>query len=315
VFPLPLAGLSYSPRVVAPILIEVVADPPPPAELRDALVASCSSVAGAAGCALAAPEAAEARARVVVTFDAAYARVRVVLDRGTSGEPAREASFREIDPLRERFRAAGLVVAGLVTDVERSSAPPESAPAPAAPDPAVVDDGEGARRGPGIALALLGRLAWTDVRPWAGVALAADFPVGSSAFVVVSRIDYEHTLSATPAGISEQRLAGGVGVGATARWLHGRFELAPRVRVELQDLNASVTEPATGRSGASGRVLVGGAGELDARISFGGVVGVVLGAELDWFGGSTSIQVHDKLKSVLPAWMYGVNAGLNVRIP
>jgi hypothetical protein len=95
-------------NVAAPIVVELVQRAPsasPDPDLSQALIDSCSAAAGPGGCVLDAHGPVEARARVVVTFSGADARVRVeVLAPVAGGEGrSREVPFRDDDPRLERF--------------------------------------------------------------------------------------------------------------------------------------------------------------------------------------------------------------------
>jgi hypothetical protein len=300
--------------VPAPILIDLVATPPPGPDLANVLVATCSSVATGGGCAFSGEGPAQpARARVVVTFDAAYERVRVELAEGPHAGLWREATFREGDPAVERFRSAGLVVAGLVEQLERDESPPappapspEAAPAraaPAAPSRGTVD------------LSAHARIGWTNVRPWAGVAIDAAVPLGRSAFYLAAKAAYDHTWEASAHGISERRMAFGMGAGVSFPIIDGHLEVRPRLTLELQDVGAEVTDPATGRSDSGGRFLVGLTGELDLLVPLGPLLTLVGGADLALLGDSTPVLVHSQLATTIPLWMVHLSLGVGFRIP
>lgn len=111
---------------MGPIPVEVVAQPPATDRQAHALIASCADAAGPAGCELAGDDPqVDGAVRAVVTFVDGYARVRVEArlpvsqpdGKRASRVAAREAAFQDSDPIDERFRAAGLIVAGLVADL------------------------------------------------------------------------------------------------------------------------------------------------------------------------------------------------------
>jgi hypothetical protein len=300
--------------VPAPILIDVVAVPPPGPELAKALVTSCSSAAGGGGCALTVEDGSpEVRARVVVTFDADYARMRVQATRGANAGRWREVTFRDGDPTVERFRSAGLVVAGLVAEVENAErengAPPVGALAPSEPEVHPAASRET------VELSARARLGWTNIRPWAGVAVGTSIPLSRSRFFLTGTAAYDHTWEAGAQGISEQRLALGAGAGVAVPLVDGHLSARPALELELQDVGAMVRDAATGRTDGGGRFLLGLTGRVDLLVPLGPALGIVGGGELAWLGDSTMVRVHDQVAAIIPAWMYGVSLGLDVRLP
>jgi hypothetical protein len=336
--------------MAAPIVIELVADPPPRAEFVDRLVASCTTAAGAGGCTLGTAGApVEARARVVVALDGDFARVRVevVASASVDGPHAREVAFREDDPLFERFRSVGLVVAGLIFDLEHppSDAPAggpdgglDSAPAstasersepsvgaehaPASPptaSPAVAEhlavvDTPRATFGVPIALSAAGLLGWASGRPWWGGRGGADFPLGFGHLFAGCSAVYEETLYADSGGISEHRAAFGAGVGLGTPVFSDRIDLRARVDLELQDVRASILQPGTGRSDAGGRFLLGVGAAADAAFPARSAVALVAGGQLVWLGDSTTVLVQGKPATTIPPWAYALTVGLTFRI-
>lgn len=304
----------------APILIDILAAPPPGPELAKALVTSCSSAAGGAGCALTVDDASpEVRARVVVTFDADYARMRVETTPGPNAGRWREVTFRDGDPTLERFRSAGLVVAGLVAEVENAArdegaVPVATAAPPEPPAPSEREVHLAASRET-VELSARARLEWTNIRPWAGVAVGASIPLRRSRFFLTGTAAYDHTWEASVQGISEQRLALGGGAGVAVPLVDGHWSLRPALELELQDVGAMVRDAASGRTDGGGRFLLGLTARVDMLVPLGPVLGIVGGGELAWLGDSTTVRVHDQMAAIIPAWMYGVSFGLDVRLP
>lgn len=120
----------------APIVVDIASGPAVHGELPALLVEACSRAAGGGGCALGDPKRAgtPVRALAVVWLDGPdYRRLRV--DVASLGAPegtlsSREIEFREEDPLPDRYRTAGLLVAALAS---------ERAGAPTPPDPTGVE--------------------------------------------------------------------------------------------------------------------------------------------------------------------------------
>lgn len=324
----------------APVVIEVVASQPPSADLAGALVDGCASAIGPAGCILSdVDRTSPARARVVVSFDEGLMRAHVVVTAlPPAADFARDVSFRDADPALERFRAAGLVAAGVVLDVERRATELASPATPlpvasATPPPAPADKGPDAPRPPPIptavapieavappksapsaraAVSASGLLAWTNVRPWCGAVLVTDVALGASNAFLTGSALYGQTFSASAAGVSEERFALGTGAGFTAP-IVGPVAIRTHGEVELNDVRASVVQPGTGRHDAGGRLLLGLGGDVAFVVSLRGGVDLVGGARLSWLGDSTDIFVQNRQADAIPAWMYAVTLGVGAR--
>ena len=119
----------------APIVVDIASGPAVHGELPALLVEACSRAAGGGGCALGDPKRAGTplRALAVVWLDGPdYRRLRV--DVASLGAPegtlsSREIEFREEDPLPDRYRTAGLLVAALASERAGAPTPPERASA------------------------------------------------------------------------------------------------------------------------------------------------------------------------------------------
>src|SRR5579883_1074394 len=288
--------------MAAPVVIEVVASPPPQPRLSEALVSSCSDATGGDGCVLDSGEATgpEARARVVVSFTGDYAHAWVRTRSAT-----RHIAFRDGDPLDERFRAAGLVAAALASGAASprpaavadagAIAPPASAadaagegrdatdaaPVPDVParPPAAPTDEDGSRVWAGGVVGLGG------LQPRAGAAVGAGLGIARSPVFVALSVTYEQTLHEDAQGLGEQlqRLGAGAGIRLA---LAGPVSLLAPVQLEIEHARLSVRQPATGRTDAGSRARVGlaAAGQiacaLDDRLeAFVGVRAAVLDEE------------------------------------
>ena len=311
----------------APIALELVANPPPDGDLSRALVDACSGAAGPGGCVLADSTGGIApRARIVVTFSPDGARVRVEvlatgMDAGTAVGAAtgttgteggvgvaasREVVFHEGDPRIERFRAAGLMAAGLAADLSGSG--PEAVAAGGEP----VRQ-EGAVPATGAVVRLGGSIGGNGGRPWAGAELGGDFGVAGPWFVGLSGV-YGQTWARDIHGIAEQRAAFGIGAGAAARLADGRVEVRVRAAVDLQEVRASVVQPATGSEDAGGRTLAGAEAGLDLLVHTGAGLGVFAGARVGFWGDDTTVRVAGQPVETIQAWAYGLTLGLNVSL-
>jgi hypothetical protein len=314
--------------MAGPIAVELVASPsnPPEADVTRyarALVDSCSRAAGPAGCVLEldALDAPQARARVVVTFSEAYGRVRVevlappfgVAPPSGVAAPSREVVFRSEDPCVERFRAAGLIVAGLVSALESPDAPalPELEASTRAPPP--LESAPATPRHEAL-VRLGGEAGWNDERPWAGAELGADFLVVGPAFVALSG-SYQQTWARDASGIADQRTALGLGAGLAAPLVPERLELRVRIELEVDELRASIHQPATGREDAGSRTLGGLEAGADLLLPTDAAVGAFAGARLAWWGDDTTVRVEGRPAETLRAWALSFALGLNVRLP
>jgi hypothetical protein len=297
-------------NVAAPIVVELVQSVPsasPDPDLSKALIDACSAAAGPGGCVLDAHGAIEARARVVVTFSGADARVRVeVLAPIAGGEArSREVPFRDDDPRLERFRAAGLIVAGLVSGVPESE-PPErlATPAPPAPEPS-----ETRHR---VVLRLGGQSGWNAARPWAGAAIGVDVDLSGPAFLALSG-SYDQTWTRDPMGISGRRTAIGAGAGIAAPLIADRLEMRVRLAFEPQNLRASIVQPSTGREDEGSRTAMGFETGIDLLMPIAPGFDGFCGGRFAWWGGTTTVRVQDTPAETIGAWMASIAVGVSVR--
>jgi hypothetical protein len=317
----------------APIAVELV--PPANGEMAQVLIATCSSAAGPDGCVLADAAAPRpARARVVVTFVEGYAGVRIevtVASPESSRAPdaeVREAQFREADPLVERFRAAGLIAASLVSDLTSTrvraaepalhspAVPTVSTAAPGEPPPepsAALPDAPTAAppRGAWTAALSLGTfVGFSLVRPRAGLALTADSAFRPSTVFFTTSASYEQAVARDAMGISDVRGRLGAGVGVFLPVARTALSLTGRARFELEDLRVSVSQPQTGRFDAASRILPGVAGDLELDWMLLQSLAVFANARIDWADAQVDVSVSDKPAAVLEPWSFAAGVGL-----
>jgi hypothetical protein len=296
--------------MAAPIVVELAATAPSVVdpELSRALIDACSAAAGPGGCVVEADPGLEPRARVLVTFGAAGERVRVELEAPSAGAGrSREVSFRDDDPRLERFRATGLVVAGLVADL---SAPEPPAEAPVASS--VVTERTVPQLQRRVLVRLEGHSGWNGARPWGGVALGADLSLAGQVFLALSGA-YDQTWTRDSRGISAQRAAFGLGAGVAMPLVADRLELRVRVALELEELRASIVQPGTLREDDAGRTLAGFEAGVDLVAPITANLDAFCGARADGWGGNTTVRVAGAPDEVIGAWMMAIAAGLNVR--
>jgi len=280
-------------------------------ELTRALVDACSSAAGAGGCQIGPEGPAPARARVAVSFGPGDAGVRVIVvapPASTAALSARSArshdvTFRDDDPVVERYRAAGLVVAGVVADLDGVEA------THAAASEAIPSDAR-----PGVFVRIGGRAGAGDSRPWAGAELGADLVVAGRAFVSLSG-SHDQTWSRDGRGVSEQRTAFGVGVGWATPVVPDRLFLRMRVELALDEIRATVHQPSTGREDAGDRALPGLGAGAELACPLAGVVGVFAGGRLAWWGSDTTVRIEGQPADIIRAWDATAAVGVDVRLP
>jgi hypothetical protein len=300
--------------VAAPIVVDVAPTTGPAGDpgLAGALIDSCSAAAGPGGCVLDEHTPVESRARVLVTFDAAQARVRVEVLAPVASDVgrAREVSFRNDDPALERFRATGLIVAGLVSDLTTREPVAEAPRQPPSVVPPIVSR-EPSRP---VLLHLGGEVGWNGARPWTGVSLGADVALTTPVFLVLAG-SYDQTWARDARGIAAQRSALAVGAGLAAPLAGDRLEVRLRVTLELQALRASILQPATLREDDGSRTLTGTELGADLILPIAAGIDAFCGGGVGWWGGRTTVLVQSSPDEVIGAWMVAVALGLDVGLP
>ena len=299
--------------MTAPIAIELIADPAPGAAEVRTLLDACSNAAGAGGCVLGTPPDVTPQATAVVTFAAGLSVVRVEILTPDTAAPraSREVAFRPADPAGERFRAAGLIAAGLVAGTDTRGAEPapfEAPPVAVVPAPPAA-----------VALVHLGAgAAYGSDRLWWQGAVGGDFTVAGPLFLTIGGV-YARAPSRDDEGVLAQRTALAGGLGVAIPLVRDRLELRARAAIELVVLHADVVEavapPVTSREGAGDRTLVGAAAEIELVFPVAEGFGVFVRDRFDDWGGDTTLRVDGRPIEVLGAWLDGVTAGLNVRLP
>lgn len=341
---------------MGPIAVELVAQPPASDSQAQTLIASCSGAAGPEGCELAGADElrGEGTVRAIVTFGDGYARVRVearlpwTRPDGVSASrvAVREAVFREGDPLLERFRAAGLIVAGLVADLSPQtrtarvvpagrpaaahvdSAPPIAAPTPehdtVESPPAVVatvpqatlEDTLPAAAPPHrwpVALSLAAVATAPADRMRLGAALDGDFPLASSPIFITTHASYQQTSKPDAQGISTLGGTLGVGAGVSLRIPLYPVWVRARARAQVERLQVAVDQPGPGDAES---VLLPGLG-ADAELvwAISPLAGVFAGVRLDWTDDEVAVSVAGKPSEVISPWAGSLGFGATVWLP
>ncbi|WP_437592288.1 hypothetical protein [Sorangium sp. So ce1000] len=244
----------------APIVVDIASGPAVEGELPALLVEACSRVAGAGGCALGGPKRAgtPVRALAVVWLDGPDHR-RLRVDVASLGAPegtlsSREIEFREEDPLPDRYRTAGLLVAALASERAGAPTPPDpttdAAPAADAPPPRPLGwflaagglVGNGLDRGPA------GEGGPARAGGWV-MATALD---GRSGFFGTLSASYATTLREPAPGLSVQWLTLGGGGGIAAPIAPLDALVRARIEAAVDWVIASPRDPKKPEPGETG---------------------------------------------------------------
>jgi hypothetical protein len=205
--------------------------------------------------------------------------------------------------MQERFRAAGLIAAGLVAADTAGGDGLARAPAT---ERTLVASEVLLRTGAGTGV--------TDERSWAYAQFGADFRVAGP-FDAGLDVGYAQTWSRDASGIAQQRLSFGAGPGVALPLVPRRLELRARIEGEVQQLRADVIQASTARQDASGRTLVGLAAEVDLDIPLGAELELFLGDRVAGWGSPTSVRVQNAPVETIGSWLDVAIVGLNVRLP
>jgi hypothetical protein len=276
--------------MAAPVIVYGLPAPPP---LRGALLSACSDALKHRAC-IAGDEAdrvaeAPAATAIIALPDGTDRHVRISLERldvTPHRRSERDTRFAGEDPVIERWRTAGLVVAALMGESEIT--PEHSAPAddrvpltPANPDRSVGFVAVTAQMGPGlddgtVRIGAVVRGALTFRSPVAFIALAMG-----------------HTVRPSEPGMSVSWSTFGAGAGA--RTVVPGADLGLRVRVEvlLEYLQASTASGAALAGGGS-RLLPGLSGGVDAVWPASSPIAVTAGFSLWALSGGTAIRLDQE---------------------
>jgi hypothetical protein len=255
----------------------------------------------------------------------------------------RTLHFKQEDPLVERWRAVGLIIATL-TEVRRTEMvsaqtaedvqpPVEEAPVeptPAEPTPADLRQTPPALTvvpppmpvpsvPPAAAPGSSGWARWWELGATASPALGgargqlgvwAGFrqQLGALPMLGVLEASWASGLE-RPGGVELRMISGSAGVGAFL----ARDGWQPRVRAELlgERRSASVVDDATGERGEGARTVIGGRVGADFLYGTWSRLGLLLGADAT-VSARTVIRVHDEPVTSLPAFRIALRAGVTL---
>ncbi|WP_437928761.1 hypothetical protein WMF37_05625 [Sorangium sp. So ce291] len=309
-------------------MVEIASGPATQGELAALLVEACSRAAGGAGCALGDPKrtGTPVRALAVVWLDGPEHR-HLRVDVASLGSPegtlsSRELEFRDEDPLPDRYRTAGLMVAALAAERAGAAAPPAPpAAADAERDPPATD----AVRNPDAAPPRA--LGWSvGAGGLAGSGLE-DGPARAGGWVMATALDrrsgFFGTLSASYAtalrepapetSVQWLTLGGGGGIAALVRPLDALVRA--RLEATVDWVIASAQDPKK---------------PPEPEMAHGWAFGTRTGVDLVWpaesgvalFGSAeafvrahgTAVEVRPKPRAALPTGGFTGMVGLQLRL-
>ncbi|WP_437690304.1 hypothetical protein [Sorangium sp. So ce176] len=314
--------------MAAPIVVELASGPAMDGELAALLVEACSRAAGGGGCALGPPQrtGTAVRALAVVWLDGPdHLRLRV--DVASLGAPegtlsSRQIEFRAEDPLPDRYRTAGLLVAALAAERAGAPAAPAAgapaAPAPAGADPA-TDAEEASATEPPRPLGLFvgaGGLAGSGLD--GGPARAGGWIMATaldwrSGFFGTLSVSYAATLREPAPGVSVQwlTLGGGGGLAAPIRPLDALVRA--RVEATVDAVTASAKDPKKPPEAGRGWAL-GTRTAVDLLWPADGDVALVGSAEALVRIHGTALEGPPKPRTTLPIGGFTGMLGLQLRL-
>ncbi|WP_437308116.1 hypothetical protein [Sorangium sp. So ce388] len=306
-------------------MVEIASGPAMQGELAALLVEACSRAAGGGGCALGDPKrtGTPVRALAVVWLDGPEQR-HLRVDVASLGSPegtlsSREIEFRDEDPLPDRYRTAGLMVAALAAERAVAAAPP--AATDAGRDPAATDAERDADAAPPRALGWsvgAGGLAGSGIE--GGPARAGGWVMATaldrrSGFFGTLSASYATALREPAPGLSVQwlTLGGGGGIAAPFRPLDALVRA--RLEATVDWVIASAQDPKK---------------PPEPEIAHGWALGTRTAVDLLWpaesgvalFGSAeafvrihgTALEVHPKPRTALPTGGFTGMMGLQLRL-
>jgi hypothetical protein len=308
------------PLLAVPIVVDLAAGAAVRTELAAIMVEACSRAAGGDGCVLADRDHARtaAKALAVVRFDGPEHH-KLTIDVAVIGSPdqalrSRNLTFRDEDPLPERFRTAGLTVAslaagdsgGAITETTPSVEPRVEPPGPA--------HGLGGSR-PWFAGA--GALVGTGIecgpaRIGGWMTTAIDDP--RSPFFVALSGSYAQTPHDLSVGLSVRwvTVAVGGGLRTVVQPLHAVFRL--RLEGFTEWTSAAVHDRAPAATDAGQLLGVGSRAGLDFVWPAGSPVQLAAGAEGFLRTHATVVRVRGEPEATIPLGGYTATVGLHVSL-
>ena len=276
--------------MAAPVIVHGLPAPP---ELRGALLSACSDALKHRPC-IAGDEPqrvaeAPAATAIIALPDGTDRHVRISLERldvTPYRRSERDTHFAGEDPVIERWRTAGLVIAALMGESEISPERPVAADdrvsaATVRSDRSLGFVAVAAQVGPGlddgtVRIGAIARGALTFRSPVAFVALSLG-----------------HTVRPSEPGMSIAWTTFGAGVGARAVVAGADLGLRVRVEVLLEYLQANSTSGAA-LSGGGSRLLPGLSGGVDVVWPASSPLAVTAGFSMWWLSGGTAIRLDEQ---------------------
>ncbi|WP_437938987.1 hypothetical protein [Sorangium sp. So ce341] len=305
--------------MAAPIVVDIASGPAVHGELPALLIEACSRAAGGGGCALGDPKrtGTPVRALAVVWLDGPDHR-RLRVDVASLGAPggtlsSREIEFREEDPLPDRYRTAGLLVAALSS--ERAAAPADAEQADAEQADAEQAAGAPPPRPPGWFVGA-GGLAGTGLE--GGPAAAGGWVMATaldrrSGFFGALSASYATTLREPAPGLSVQWLGLGVGGGIAAPVAALDALVRARIQAATEWVIASPGDPKKPEETGHGWTF-GTRTAIDLAWPAEGSVALLGSAEAFVRIHQTELHVHPKPKATLPSGGFTGMLGVQLRL-
>ncbi|WP_437757108.1 hypothetical protein [Sorangium sp. So ce1389] len=306
-------------------MVEIASGPATQGELAALLVEACSRAAGGGGCALGDPKrtGTPVKALAVVWLDGPEHR-HLRVDVASLGAPegtlsSRELEFRDEDPLPDRYRTAGLMVAALAAERASAAAPPGATDTER--DPATTDAEGGADAAAPRALGWsvgAGGLAGSGLE--GGPARAGGWVMATaldrrSGFLGTLTASYATALREPAPGQSVQwlTLGGGGGIAAPVRPLDALVRA--RLEATVDWVMASAQDPKK---------------PPEPEMAHGWAIGTRTAVDLLWPAESgvallgsaeafvrihgTALEVHPKPRGALPTGGFTGMVGLQLRL-
>jgi hypothetical protein len=292
------------------------------ASLEDAMVDACSAAVVEGKCGAAGRDAGGAEARATVRWDGEHLAADIEVVPFEGGARSHAMHFVAQDPMVERWRSVGLIVATLVGDARRAREaahldpgrleppppPPRASPVPPTLPPAP----ESVRERVALDAGMIVGNGLEGGSPRVGVELAGSFLIPSTPLLPVVNASF----AARPPddqGVSARWVTLGAGLGLRAGLVGRTLALEARVEGIAEWTGASVTDGA-GRGDSGGRWQPGVRAGVDVAWMFTRYVGVIAGVDGDIVPSGTVVHVHgtplDRSPPEHVAALVGIRFGL-----
>jgi hypothetical protein len=219
---------------------------------------------------------------------------------------SRRVVFRPEDRDPDRFRAIGLVVAAAVGN--RGEEPPAPEPKDAVPHPRTVRQTTA-----WIAVGVLGGRGLAPGPPRYGGWLRAGYDLPGIRIPVFISLGIGYTVGARDdAGLRPSWTAMDAGAGLVLNLAALDLSVRPRIGVLLERVGVDAFDAHTGRADAGSRWLAGTGAGLNLTWPAGATVSALVGADLRFLSGGTSLHVDRDYVASFPALSYDFSLGVQI---